>query len=499
MLGLPATQQNLTAVQGVLDKINVRTHTLKELNVNDMSKQELKSYILYQLGQPEQSKVKLNIELAVDELFLEHMKYLELVLRRSKSTLSNYQTAYNIITNLNTKILSDVKNILEELSQLEYAVYYQTLLKLSVCCNWAIEENKIHKNPFLSVIKALKEPRPSDEHPDPFSRQAMERIIEAYRSHPYYHRYADLVEFYFLTGLRTGEAIALLWSDIDFERGLIYIRKTIAIVRGKHDPRNETKTGKDREFPIEDPALERLLRRLSSLNKNPDGFVFQEPTGLHINRKSFYNSWHENRIVRILKSGVQKEYFTAGIVSKLAALGEEHGGIDHYRPQYNTRHTFISLAVEGRIELNESTMREIMDLAAYVGNTADIILKHYLGRSNKREIVVISCSSEDSRAFNEVKGENLKDEVIQTQQIINLEQQNSQLKTALQSIVQLVDTVLLQYVPETLRLQLSAFVTTLVSTHLPNFAPSKSESSNLVDEDIAKCVAWLTLESDSDT
>ena len=96
----------------------------------------------------------------------------------------------------------------------------------------------------------------------------MERILDAYRHHPRYHHYADLIEFLFLTAARTGEAVALFRSDIDFEKGVIHIRKTIAYVRGKPDPRDTTKTGKNREFPIEDPALEKLLRRVCSAIKS---------------------------------------------------------------------------------------------------------------------------------------------------------------------------------------------------------------------------------------
>ena len=325
----------------------------------------------------------------------------------------------------------------------------------------------------------------------------MERIIDAYRNHPRYHHYADFVEFCFLTGGRTGEAIALLHSDIDFEKAVIHIRKTIAYVKSKPDPRDTTKTGKNREFPIEDPALEKLLRRVCSSNKKPDDFVFQESDGSHINRNKFYYSWFGGLHCRKLKDGTQKETFSEGIVSKLAALGEKNGGIDHYRPQYNTRHTFISLAIEGLVELNESTMRDVVTLAHYVGNSADVILEHYLGRSGKRRIVVISCSQEESEAPTS-DGNLSQRPSLQPQQMSELEQRNSQLQSALQSLVQFTHTLLRQFVPEALRPWMSEFVTTLVSTHLPNLILDQAESPEL-DDEVVKCAAWLTLESNSDS
>ena len=277
---------------------------------------------------------------------------------------------------------------------------------------------------------------------------------------------------------------------------MIHIRKTISHVRGKPDPRDTTKTGKNREFPIEDPALEELLRRVCSSNKKPSDFVFQESDGSHIDRNKFYYSWRGGLRYFKLKDGTQKEYLSKGIVSKLAALGEENGGIDHYRPQYNTRHTFISLEIEGLVELNESTMRDVVTLAHYVGNSADVILEHYLGRSGKRGIVVVSRSQQESEAPKS-DGKFSQRQPLQPQQISELEQRNSRLQIALQSLVQFTHTVLLQFVPEALRPRMTEFVTALVPTHLPNLIVDQAESPEL-DDEIVECAALLTLESNSD-
>jgi integrase len=495
---LPATHKNLADVHGALEKINARIHLLQDLDVKEMSKQELRDYILKQLGQPEQPRATLQTGIALDTLLLDYMEHARIKLQQSEGTLSLYLTAYNVILRLTTKDLSKAEEIMNELAGLEYGSYYRTLQKISVCCNWAVEKEKIHKNPFLSTLKSLKEPNHSDTYPDPFSRQAMARIMEAYCLHPRYSRYADLVEFYFLTGARTGEAVALRWGDIDFKRAIIHIRKTIALVRGKHDPRNQTKTRRNREFPIEDPALKELLQRRWSPDKKPNDFVFQEPGGSHINRVRFYYSWYGQK--RYTPQGTDQEAkFTQGIVSKLAALGEEEDGIDHYRPQYNTRHTFITLAIEGLVELNESTMRDITTLAKYVGNSADIILEHYLGGSDSRTMVVISHNHKGSEGPKTVSGKKAEDRVASSQQIVELERHNSRLQATLRSLVQFVHAALLQFVPEALRTQLSEFATKLVGNDLPNPLSHSSESFEALDEEIAQCAALLTLDFNSDS
>ena len=213
LLGLPATRQNLDDVEEVLEKTNARIYIFKDLNVKDMTKEELKNHILDQLG-PQKAKPRVGIPL--DTLFLEFMSYQRSILRRSKSTLALYQTTYNVVMTLETKDISQSNKILEELAKLKDSAYYRTLQKISVCCNWAVEQEKISKNPFLKVLKELKEPKPTDEAPDPFSRQAMERILDAYRHHRRYYHYADLIEFLFLTAARTGEAVALLGANGEF-------------------------------------------------------------------------------------------------------------------------------------------------------------------------------------------------------------------------------------------------------------------------------------------
>jgi hypothetical protein len=83
------------------------------------------------------------------------------------------------------------------------------------------------------------------------------------------------------------------------------------------------------------------------------------------------------------------ENFIKGIVSELASKTEEEGGIDHYRCPYSTRHTFITLSLEKRL-LGPS---DVSQLSKYVGNSAAMIYKHYLGRSGNEELVNIDIDS----------------------------------------------------------------------------------------------------------
>lgn len=66
-----------------------------------------------------------------------------------------------------------------------------------------------------------------------------------------------------LIGLRPGEALGLLKVDVDLERRMLRVRRSHG--------RNQTKTGREREFPIPDDLLEDLREAMAS---SPTEYVF---------------------------------------------------------------------------------------------------------------------------------------------------------------------------------------------------------------------------------
>ena len=54
------------------------------------------------------------------------------------------------------------------------------------------------------------------------------------------------------------------------------------------------------------------------------------------------------------------------------------GAIDGYRPQYNTRHTMISACLDAGVSP--------IQIAQWVGNSAEIIFRNYAGIINKTSV-----------------------------------------------------------------------------------------------------------------
>jgi len=88
-------------------------------------------------------------------------------------------------------------------------------------------------NPWLSVKlpRSRREPQKV-----PFTLEEVRSIIELARAK--FPHYADFIEFRFRTGMRSSEAIGLLWRNVNFETSQIHISE--AVVKGD---RKRPKTG----------------------------------------------------------------------------------------------------------------------------------------------------------------------------------------------------------------------------------------------------------------
>jgi integrase len=72
----------------------------------------------------------------------------------------------------------------------------------------------------------------------------------------------DLVFFMLATGVRIGEALAVLWSQVDFERGTVQITSTLIRVRGEGLLRKKTKSSAgERTLALPASAVAVLRRR----------------------------------------------------------------------------------------------------------------------------------------------------------------------------------------------------------------------------------------------
>ncbi|WP_179050916.1 tyrosine recombinase XerC [Nostoc sp. TCL26-01] len=172
-----------------------------------------------------------------------------------------------------------------------------------------------------------------------------------------YPHWYNFLKFKFLTGCRTGEAIALMWQDIDWENERVLIRRTYDRVTKKFYPLKNDKTYKGEEcrrFPmIKDDELWKFIKSIPQGNSNE--IIFKSKTGKVIDLGNFGIAWRGREAIQ-----------TKGIIPQLINQDK----LTKYLPPYNTRHSFITHAVFD-LGIDEKIVSK------WCGHTIDVSSKHY--------------------------------------------------------------------------------------------------------------------------
>ncbi|MEG4228105.1 tyrosine-type recombinase/integrase [Microcoleus sp. N9_B2] len=211
-----------------------------------------------------------------------------------------------------------------------------------------------------------------------FTKEERDIIIKAfYEGSSSKAFYAPLIEFYFLTGCRTSEALPLTWKDIDFERNLIRFNKSLGSCTKKV---KETKTGEARLFYFsENSRLKEMLVKLKS--ETSSNLVFPSKSGKYHSQASIGKIWLGYILAKTLVDGTECTYYYPGVVTQLV----ESGKVGCYLSPYHTRHTYITLTANA----NKHDNNALLYIATACGNSVDVILRHYLGAAENTQIAEV--------------------------------------------------------------------------------------------------------------
>lgn len=188
---------------------------------------------------------------------------------------------------------------------------------------WCVKEGMIESNP----ARALASGRWQRPEIEPFTDAELPRIFAELRGQP-----ALLYRLMLETGIRTGEACALHWSDVEEDS----LRIQATLFQGE---RKSTKTHQSRNVAL--TAAAQALLRAHTVTRFAGGWVFVTQYG---------NPYTDEHLTDAFRSACQR----AGVT---------------YRRPYTLRHTFASRALSAGVE--------VAWLAQTLGDRVETVLRHY--------------------------------------------------------------------------------------------------------------------------
>lgn len=231
--------------------------------------------------------------------------------------------------------------------------YLIQLLKLIL--NDAVADEIITRNPATSVKRLqVVDNRATDSNHRALTEEEQAHFLNAVRDTFYYEFFAFLL----LTGLRQGEGSALHWKDIDYEKNLINVRRTLTygdngqIILGPPKSRASI-----RDVPMNtsirsilNMQKEKLITKWGHSAIHRDCFVFPSSIG-----RILHNATVNKAIERALKE-----------------LEQENVHIDHFSV-HALRDTFATRFIEQggtpqtlKTLLGHASLKMTMDLYAHV-------------------------------------------------------------------------------------------------------------------------------------
>lgn len=206
-----------------------------------------------------------------------------------QNTIRNHNERYkqNIKKYIGQMPLNEVKpihcqNVLNQMAD----TYRNSTIKLTSITMYgmfqsAVDNELILKNPMTKYVRCTSG-KPS-KPPRVLSVEEQKLFLETTKESSNFNQYAFLLQ----TGLRTGEMIGLKWSDIDFEKRILHVSRTMEYRYSVGEWRiGETKTKNGcRDIPLTAEAIEILKRQkkkvqeLKTVKMEFSDFVFLSRKG----------------------------------------------------------------------------------------------------------------------------------------------------------------------------------------------------------------------------
>lgn len=196
-----------------------------------------------------------------------------------QSTIDNYRMVIDCLIPQRIKDIrlvalkpAHVRSMLQELAGKSRSSRRLARFVLRAALEMALEDEKISRNPVVSLKDSAKIPANPKRVPlDAIQTKAILAYVQAHESAQWVAMYALTTRY----GLRVGELIALRWDDLDLDAGLLSVSGTLDRRGVRTSPKTDAGS---RTFGISETVVTALrahqIEQASKGKQGPDGYVF---------------------------------------------------------------------------------------------------------------------------------------------------------------------------------------------------------------------------------
>lgn len=238
-----------------------------------------------------EARNKITFQRFCEEKFLPDLR-----LRCSEHTIYNYQLQLkkHIYPDIGAIELSgiragDINQLLrnQQAKNTSLSIPVKVYTIVRAILKMAYKDELIDRNPMDRVDRPQKRKDTSQTQvPMACTADELQRLCEALKEEPFL--WQVLVRLLIDSGMRVGECVGLLWSNVDFDKNQITVDGTMVYTPDKGVFRDLTKNGKSRTFGVapEVMAMLRVLKDKQSLAKESEYVFTNESTGLPLHPDS---------------------------------------------------------------------------------------------------------------------------------------------------------------------------------------------------------------------
>lgn len=273
------------------------------------------------------------------------------------NTIRNYKERFehNIKKCIGNMILSEVKpmhcqNVLNQMKDnYKSSTIYQTKITLYCMFSDAVENDVIYKNPVTKGIKHNIGKEPKKVRALTIDEQ--KRFLEVAEKSSNYNQFAFILQ----TGLRTGGLIGLKWSDIDWEKRVIHIQRSMEYRYSVGEWRigePKSKSGY-RDVPLTEEAVAILKRQKEKLKETKViNMQFKEHVFLCRKGEPTKNSAYDTSLFKLCdKAGIRR--FSMHVLRHTTATRCIEGGMRPKTLQVILGHANVGITMILYVDVTE--------------------------------------------------------------------------------------------------------------------------------------------------